>query len=246
MTFTAVLVLAVAAVMLFQNKLREALGPHQEVLTDLVEPEDEEEPDVAAAASDSSRFELVYHQKQRISYRTCFSDLNEDHLAAAHKYGLDSIPDTCNDATCAALGLVKISTTDNYTVAPLRHSSPYLTFGASRELGGIASAFRDSLASKGFPRYKLIVTSVLRTEADIRKLRRHNSNASSESAHSYGTTWDISYTRYEKCDDCPEYMQPYELTKILAEVLKAEKEQGHCLIKYEKKQHCFHITASIR
>ena len=38
-------------------------------------------------------------------------------------------------------------------------------------------------------------------------------------------------------------MQPYELTKVLAEVLRDERDAGRILVKYEKKEHCFHITA---
>lgn len=38
-------------------------------------------------------------------------------------------------------------------------------------------------------------------------------------------------------------MQPYELTKVLGEVLRERKKAGKCLVKYERKEHCFHITS---
>ena len=73
-----------------------------------------------------------------------------------------------------------------------------------------------------------------------------NPNASDNSAHCYGTTFDITYTRYSRDEETDEFMQPYELTKVLAEVLRDEKTLGHILVKYEKKEHCFHITSCIR
>ena len=45
-------------------------------------------------------------------------------------------------------------------------------------------------------------------------------------------------------DACESFMQPYELTKVLGEVLLDRKKAGKCLVKYEKKEHCFHITAT--
>ena len=52
--------------------------------------------------------------------------------------------------------------------------------------------------------------------------------------------------RYFREVETDEFMQPYELTKVLAEVLRDEKTLGHILVKYEKKEHCFHITSCIR
>ena len=40
------------------------------------------------------------------------------------------------------------------------------------------------------------MTSVLRTDADIKSLSRTNVNASKRSVHCYGTTFDITYVRY--------------------------------------------------
>ena len=41
-------------------------------------------------------------------------------------------------------------------------------------------------------------------------------------------------------------MQPFELTKVLGEVLLDEKNAARCLVKYEKKEHCFHITSCVK
>ena len=111
-------------------------------------------------------------------------------------------------------------------------------------LGAIAEAFCDSLRAKDLLDYKLVVSSLLRTEEDVSRLRRSgNPNASDNSAHCYGTTFDITYTRYWRDEETNEFMQPFELTKVLGEVLQERKAAGKCLVKYEKREHCFHITS---
>ena len=45
------------------------------------------------------------------------------------------------------------------------------------------------------------MTSVLRTQDDVKRLRRRNGNASANSAHFYGTTFDVSWKRFQKIED---------------------------------------------
>ena len=188
--------------------------------------------------------EIIYYQTKKVSYKTYFDDLNDLHLEKARKVGLSAVPATRDDVASLP-GLTEISDNDYYVVDNLRYSVPYLTPGAAAELGRIAKAFSDSLARKNLVRdYKLVVTSVLRTSADVARLRRSgNPNASENSAHCYGTTFDITYTRFFREEETDEFMQPYELRKVLAEVLRDEKQAGRLLVKYEAKEHCFHITS---
>ena len=67
---------------------------------------------------------------------------------------------------------------------------------ASILLQDIGRNFFDSLQVKNIPLTKLLVTSVLRTKEDVRKLRRYNHNATENSCHLYGTTFDIAYNKY--------------------------------------------------
>ena len=99
---------------------------------------------------------------------------------------------------------------------------------------------------KGVPLHKFIVTSVLRTEEDVAKLRRHNGNATEKSCHLFGTTFDITYTRYKVVED-PDgphrrTVRDDSLKYILSEVLNDMRKQKRCYIKYEVKQACFHMT----
>ena len=133
-----------------------------------------------------------------------------------------------------------------YHIDPLYSSIPYLVPRAAVLLQDIGSAFFDSLYVKGVPLHRLIVTSVLRSEADVKKLRRHNGNATENSCHLYGTTFDICYNRYETVEnpDGParRAVRNDSLKYVLSEVLRDMREQGRCYIKYEVKQGCFHMT----
>lgn len=213
-----------------------------------VQVQDMAQAEEAAEQSDSSEVyeepqqkEIIYYTN-RISYPKAFDDINDAHVELAKAVGLKSIPKDRDAVVKDKLSLV--ADNEYYIVDNLRYSVPYLTKTAAAELNAIGKAFNDSLKRKQFPEYKLVVSSVLRTQADLERLRRSgNPNASDNSAHCYGTTFDITYTRYFREVETDEFMQPYELTKVLAEVLRDQKKAGRILVKYEKHEHCFHITA---
>ena len=175
-----------------------------------------------------------------------FNDKNDVQLEVAQAIG---VPPVQNREAAEKLKtkLVKLEDTDTYVIDSLTHSIPYLIPSAKELLDDIGRIFQDSLSAKGLNPNKLIVTSVLRTEDDIAALRKHNVNASENSTHRYGTTFDLSYWRYVKID---EFLgRPYEdvppeyLRATLSQVLKDLHDQGNrCFVKYEKKQNCFHIT----
>ena len=221
-----------------RDRREEAAG--QELAERILEEETAADDDVDGTGESSAR-EIIYYTKG-MSYAKVFSDINEVHLEKAKAIGLGKIPQKRDDIDVRRL--VRIEDTDFLVIDDLRYSVPYLTAGAAAELNRIAKSFSDSLQSKKFPLYKLVVSSILRTEEDVERLRKSgNPNASDNSAHCYGTTFDITYTRYWREEETDEFMQPYELTKVLAEVLRDEKEAGRILAKYERKEHCFHITS---
>lgn len=180
------------------------------------------------------------------NYGEAFPDLNDVQLATASRIGVPK----CDDRTQAALrtkDLVYIGDSPYYEVEELSYSIPYLVPRAATLLEEIGRSFVDSLAAKGLPFHKLRVTSVLRTEDDIARLRLRNANASENSCHRFGTSFDISYNHYRRVQD-PDLPQQYEvwgtkLKQILAEVLRDQRALGTCYIKYEVHQACFHITA---
>ncbi len=175
-----------------------------------------------------------------------FGDLNQKQLNVAQAIGITPITSR-EDAEEMTDQLTFIESNDRYAVDSLTHSIPYLIPGAAALLDTIGQNFLDSLASKGLNPNRIIVTSVLRTEKDVKRLRRRNSNASSNSTHAYGTTFDVSWKRFQKVED--EDGRPMQdvgadtLKLVLAEVLRDLKQADRCYVKYEIKQACFHITS---
>jgi hypothetical protein len=179
------------------------------------------------------------------SFKACFPDTQMVQLQAAMKWGVKRVKDR-EDAENRKNELVYVGANPYYHIDPLYSSIPYLVPRAAVLLQDIGSAFFDSLYVKGVPLHRLIVTSVLRSEADVKKLRRHNGNATENSCHLYGTTFDICYNRYETVEnpDGParRVVRNDSLKYVLSEVLRDMREQGRCYIKYEVKQGCFHMT----
>ncbi len=180
-----------------------------------------------------------------IELDTIFPDINDVQLVTAERLG---IPE-CDDRQAAAAmkdKLVYIGDSPYYDLENLTYSIPYLVPRASVLLEEISRSFFDSLAVKGIPFHKLIVTSVLRTNKDVKGLRRHNGNASENSCHRFGTTFDIAYNSYHRVQDPDDSEQPqeyaYTLKSVLAEVLNDQRLRGTCYVKYERRQYCFHIT----
>lgn len=180
-----------------------------------------------------------------ISYRRSFGDLNDVQLKAARTWGITPLA-TREEAEEMDEELILIADNELYAVDSLTHSVPYLVPRAGALLDTIGANFLDSLTAKGLNPNKIIVTSVLRTEDDVKRLRRRNGNASKNSCHSYGTTFDVSWKRFEKVED--ENGRPLQdvsadtLKLVLAEVLRDVRKADKCYVKYELKQGCFHIT----
>ncbi len=173
--------------------------------------------------------------------RKVFNDSNYTHLEAARVIGISPIT---GDADIMSLRrpVVRVASCREYFLDELTHSYPYLVPEAAKLLRDIGSAFKDSLDTQGGGNYRIKVTSVLRTPATVSRLRRVNRNATEESTHSYGTTFDISYSKFI-CDSIGAKSRTFEdLKNILAVVLYDMREQGRCFVKYEVHQSCFHIT----
>lgn len=203
----------------------------------------------AADISRSSFLAPRSSEKHRIysvpSFKACFPDTQAVQLAAAMKWGVKRVQNR-EDAEKRKNELVYVGANPYYHIDKLYSSIPYLVPRAAVLLQDIGVAFFDSLYVKGIPLHRPIVTSVLRSQADVAKLRRHNGNATENSCHLYGTTFDICYNRYETVEDpdgpARRAVRNDSLKYVLCEVLRDMREQGRCYIKYEVKQGCFHMT----
>lgn len=171
-----------------------------------------------------------------------FSDLNALQLSTAQALGIPA-PEMRAEIERSEEQLQSIKGLEHIALLePMTHSVPYLVPRAVRLLEHIGQSYQKALHDKGLRPLKLVVTSVLRTQEDVNKLRQSNGNASANSCHRYGTTFDISWKRFRHPETgIDHYEEAYKQT--LAEVLHSYRALGTCYIVYERRQACFHITA---
>lgn len=186
---------------------------------------------------------FVYNVRTKgigMSLGRAFNDKNDVQLYAAQAIGINPV-ESLSDAYKISKPIVKISSCDEYKLDSLTHSMPYLVPKAADLLKDIGRSFSDTVRARGGKDCRMIVTSVLRTDNTVNKLRRRNRNASETSCHVYGTTFDISWIRFHHMDSTY-IMSTEDLKNILGEVLYKMRNDGRCYVKFERKQSCFHIT----
>ena len=173
-------------------------------------------------------------------YAKTFPDSNHVQIKAAQFWGVPPVKNR-SDAEERKDEVVFMGSSPYYAVARLDASIPYLVPRAAILLQDIGRNFLDSLQVKGLPLHLMVVSSVLRTEQDVARLRRRNKNATEQSCHLYGTTFDINYNVYQPVNPARE-IPGDKLKFVLSEVLRDLREEGRCYIKYEVVEPCFHIT----
>lgn len=179
------------------------------------------------------------------NFSKAFPDQNDVQLLSAQKWGVTPVASRM-EAEQRKAELVYVGANPYYYVDRLSSSVPYLVPQAAILLQDIGCRFFDSLQVKGIPLHKIIVTSVMRSKADVEKLQGRNSNAKLNSCHLYGTTFDVAYNRYITVQDpngqARRKVRNDSLKWVLSEVLNDMRKGNRCYIKYEVHQGCFHIT----
>src|SRR5688572_3836966 len=199
---------------------------------------------------------------ERIALRR---DVNERHIERARQLGVRVTGPV--EPLISSGQLVRLPDTTTYwIVRELDYSIPYVTPDAVAMLNEIGRRFHQTLDSLGVTRYRLDITSALRTPEQHAELRRRNSNASRvESSHEFGTTVDIAYRRFAPpaervltdAIEHPRWMadsllvetaraRGAELQAALGRVLQAMQREGKLLVRMERSQTVFHITAATR
>ena len=206
-------------------------------------------PDTAQSGKPSIFFDKDGKEvKHRIfsvpHFGNTFPDQQDVQILAATKHGVKPVQNRL-EAENSKGKLVYVGSNPFFYVDKLNNSIPYLVPRASVLLQDIGRAYFDSLQIKGIPLHKIIVTSILRTKDDVAKLRTRNGNATENSCHLYGTTFDICYNRYKQIQTHEQprrQVQNDTLKWVFSEVLRDFRNKNRCYIKYEVKQGCFHIT----
>ncbi len=173
------------------------------------------------------------HPKRRPNYHKDFSHLNDIHLAAAKRLGITPL-NSREELTKYKDKLVELHDTRYYKIDKLTQSVPYLVPKAADFLTDLGKLMQEYNGTHS----RYIITSVLRTQSDVKRLRRGNVNASENSAHRYATTIDITYNRFDIHGKTYEGKLKEDLGKALYDL----QEKGYCYVKYEVKQACYHIT----
>ena len=213
----------------------------------------QDELSVTPDTASDGRFSIFFDKsgkevKHRIfsvpHFGNTFPDQQDVQIVAASKHGVAPVQNR-EEAEHSKGKLVYVGSNPFFYVDKLNNSIPYLVPRASVLLQDIGRAYFDSLQIKGIPLHKIIVTSILRTKDDVSKLRTRNGNATENSCHLYGTTFDVCFNRYKQIQTEKQprrQVQNDTLKWVFSEVLRDFREKNRCYIKYEVKQGCFHIT----
>ena len=169
-----------------------------------------------------------------------FNDSNALQLVAARQNGFQPIK-SLHNVWSIDKPLIRIFSCDAYMLDELSSSVPYLVPKAAQLLKEIGYAFQDSIRSRGGKAYRIKVTSVTRTVYSVSQLMRRNRSATENSCHQYGTTFDISWVKFD-CMDPTMVVSLEDLKNIFAEVIQDFRRQGRCYAIFERKSGCIHIT----
>lgn len=231
------LICLLAAVCCGRKEIPESASENEEISVETVQTEQA----VSSKGNGKSGSPYVNHIGR---YDEVFNDSNYIQYMSAERLGIDPITSLA-EAYNTRRPIVKIESGEYYQVDELTHSMPYLVPEAALLLEEIGRDFSSLLDERGGDsRYsKILVTSLLRSPYTVKKLRRVNRNAVDSSTHMFATTFDISWNNFHY-PDSSKMENAVILKGILAEVLKKKRDEGRCLVKYEKKTPCFHITVN--
>ena len=180
------------------------------------------------------------------------NDNNNIHLASAQQMGI--VPFETNrdlegqiESLLSSGKLEKLEDGKTYKLKALTHSYPYMVPAAVELLGELGDRFEAKLGELGIQPYYMMISSVLRTKESQNGLGRRNRNATTVSAHIYGTTFDISYKEFLPLHGVQAregFCRHDMMRHALAEVLTEMSGEGRCRVVREKRQACFHITVA--
>lgn len=180
-----------------------------------------------------------------------YKDLNPIHLKHAKSNGISSFK--TNEAFQEGIKnflkenkLVEISDNKYYRVCHLTHSHAFLTPAAKEFLTELGKRFNKKLEEKNKPHYYFQISSLLRTIENQKDLSRGNGNASPNSSHYYGTTFDIPYFTVVKRTLFwnETEISDGDASKLLSEVIGEMRKEKLCVVVTEKNERCFHITVT--
>lgn len=191
-------------------------------------------------------------------------DKNAEQIAVAERIGIRAGNQAEIDRLVKAGRLVALGDSTPYWVLrKMTHSVPYVTPDARANLIDVGKRFQARLDSAGLPRYRMKVTSALRTNETQVELRKINPNASQiVSSHEFGTTVDVSHERFAApapASAAPEVAQARTamleqvgkengkaLQALLGRTLADMRDEGALMVMMEDRQPVYHFTVARR
>lgn len=197
---------------------------------------------------------------------------NGVHVARARTLGPRVTSEELRDSLVAAGRLVLLEDSTEHWIVR-RGDSAYVLPDVRELLTILGARFHERLAALDLPRYRVEVTSSLRTAERQAELRENNANAApGTSSHEFGATVDVSYAAFappavhpeEIFGDVPPELRPHmeriadlafesvsarksrELGQIFSRVLDEAQDEGIALVLYERQQTVYHLTVARR
>ena len=178
-----------------------------------------------------------------------YRDINDVHLKYARQKGIAPLKSATAfqkeaEELVKRKKLVRISDSRYYVVNKLSHSHPYLVPEAEELLELIGKRFHAKLNHHQKDEYLFRITSLLRTLESQKRLRHSNINATTVSAHLYGTTFDISYKNFirKKLLGRKKVVSDSQAVTLLSETIGELRDERKLVVITEYKEACFHIT----
>jgi hypothetical protein len=198
-------------------------------------------------------------------------DVNARQVATARSMGVRARSEDEVQRLIRQGRLVELKdSTEHWIVRELDYSVPYVTPDTRAMLQELGRRFHERLDSLGLPRYRMEVTSVLRTPATQAALRGRNANAArGVSAHEFATTVDVAHARFAAPAEpgletrVPEETAPIRFVEALVleevarkhhtalqaelgRVLREMRDEGKVRVMMERRQAVYHMTVSRR
>jgi hypothetical protein len=131
--------------------------------------------------------------------------------------------------------IVKVGNSRGVIIDKLTHSKPFLNKHAALLLEEIGREFYKQTGGES-----IVITSLTRPIENQSQLVRSNINASPNiSSHSYGVSFDIAYTRFNK-----DMQYSHNSHKTIEEILTKMQSEKKILVIREKQSACYHITVN--
>lgn len=137
--------------------------------------------------------------------------------------------------------LVHLKNNRYYHIKEMTHSYPYATPEMADLLNEIGTRFYEKLKDKNIGYYRFLVTSALRTNETQQELLGRNRNASTQSAHLFGATIDITYKEFYNVK-ANSLEQNWQVGDVLRTVMLDLREECRLLVVRERRQAVYHFT----